>query len=121
MKCFCIGGVAGPLDRSNHGLRLLLQLLNERGEPLRLLRIDLFGQQGRGCKSWIEVGIDECAHPSGQDQGGEEILVEPMPCGNVQALVRYGVVGANDREREGHAIRQFLFAQKSRSLIPVFD
>ncbi len=68
MKRFRIRRIPRPLHRSHHGLRLPLQLLNKGHQALRLLRIDLLGHQGRGYKSWLEVGVDERPHPGGQNE-----------------------------------------------------
>src|SRR5207245_10804230 len=94
MKRFRVRRIPGPLNRSNHGLWLPLQLLDERREPFRLFRIDFLCQQGRGRKIWIEVSIDERAHYGGQDQRGEEILIEMVPTDDVQGIDGYGVVGS---------------------------
>ena len=120
MKRLRIGRISGPLNRANEGLRLLLQLLDERSEPLGLISINLLPQQRRRHKGGVKVGIDERAHPSWQHERSEEILIQPVPADDVQTLVRHGVVRSNDTEGDRNAVRQLFFFQEWRCVIPVF-
>ena len=114
------GRIGSPVDRAGHRfLRLLLALLDQRKIPVGMRRHSIRIRQFRGREARLQVLIQQRAHSRGQHQRSQKILVQPPPADDVEIFVS-NRKRAHHRQRQRHAVGQFLFVQKRMRITPVF-